>query len=317
MNKIFVIGLLIISTLISSCVNKSDREKTGKKKPWPPRTHKYDKKAATIPVNENLKLEVPKYEQIVFSGFMKPLNGHWVPSSTSLQIEGGVLVSEIADFKEIAKFDTVRPVIPVYKDSNKDCIIDWALVMNSGKLLVPNIFSAQKVPDIYIENRIVVEDYGNRFTLISLEKKSDLITTMWNQLAVISRKDGSLLITAACPGTQVIFSGTGKLYQRKSDGWYLDGEIVSRNAALPQPSREPPKNASEFRISADNLFPENVNIETQKGKLLIRGYVSSHGKGGIVKRYNNEVWVYGDLLRSITTGKIFGKARIFEKKKNK
>src|SRR6056297_1259660 len=103
MNKIFVIGLFIISTLISSCVHKSDREKTGKKKPWPPRTHKYDKKAAAIPVNEELKLEVPKYEQIVFSGFMKPLNGHWVLSSTGLQMEGGILVSEIADFKEIAK----------------------------------------------------------------------------------------------------------------------------------------------------------------------------------------------------------------------
>jgi len=292
-----------VSIILIGCSRKSDVKNGNNQRYWPPRTHENDQRAAGIPIYENIRLEIIDNDPISFHGFMIPEDGIWVPMIVFLDMEG-TLSSEIGDIKESAGFCGEEII---YKDSQKDRVIAWAPILGTGKVLVPNIFSNLEAPDIYIENRFYAEDYGERFTLISFD-------TGWNKLAVLPQEDRNFLITAACPGTKIRFGD--KLYERRSDGWYTEGKIISKNKCSAPILVEPPENASEFRISKfnksiGNLFPQNINIETKSTNIFVKGFIIGTEGGGIVKSYGNEIWVYGNIVRSITTCKMSGKASVF------
>jgi len=105
----------------------------------------------------------------------------------------------------------------------------WGPDIVDGTSVIPvNIFTVEQVPDVRINNYFVVEDYGNDYTLVRLEKGKGHRLCM---ITDISAEGIQLETTATFPGTRAQIGDN--IYELKPEGWYLGDVLLHPVIAVP------------------------------------------------------------------------------------
>lgn len=276
--------------------------KGSEKVDWPPHLTAHNGELANGADPAELVLEVSESDPLKYKGFLRPRDFSWLPweenGNWSLDITGGRLVSRIRATEKHASFKRIGLVFQGEGQARAVC---RAMVLTEGQILIPNPFLLSGVPGIYVDNDFYAEDYGGALILVTLRAGE-------SSLALVEQGDRGFFITAACPGTRIRVGG-GKAYERRPDGWYVDGRLVAVSSSVRAVPIEPPEVTSVFHMEEGVYPPEPVGHVGVHGRLEQKAVVIVGSAGGVVRAWGDRIWVEGDMLRFVE-GEVSGKARV-------
>lgn len=214
---------------------------------WPPRTGRNDQSAASIMQDAQLTLEIPETAKVKYSGAQEPVGGNFAPVVGGFDVSGGTLFSKVGPIQKEATFHAWAYV---YSDGEKKEVVGWGPCLTSGEIIVSNIFTQDVPSNFMVENSFDAEDFGPRYTLITLDPSKGHRLCIWLKLPdtgmrvsggitklgsgevggkvadSIDSTDDLLFNTAGYIGTTATFGD--KKFLRQKDGWYLGTKKVSR-----------------------------------------------------------------------------------------
>lgn len=173
---------------------------------------------------------------------------------------------------------------------------------SAGELLVPDLFHADDVPNLWVDNFFEAEDGPDDCLLIRLRPEQG------HKLTIYVDERYQFLLTAAYPGTRVLYAGV--LHERRDDGWYIDGQKVSAATGKRVSFSEPPADAGIVSVKVENFADATGTVTLRDGERIVgkiaqfaRVYADGQNQ---TKISGNRRWYYGDLLRVIYEGTMWG-----------
>lgn len=245
-----VVVVAVISVLALCGCGKEEQPATAssaKQIEWPPRTGRNDQSAASIMQDAQLTLEIPETAKVKYSGAQEPVGGNFAPVVGRFDVSGGTLVSKVGPIQKEATFHAWAYV---YSDGKEKEVVGWGPCLTSGEIIVSNSVMQDVPSHFMVENSFDAEDFGPRYTLITLDPSKGHRLCIWLKVPDTGMRvsggltkfcsgelggkvadsmgstDDLLFNTAGYIGTTVTF-GDNK-FLRQKDGWYLGTKKVSR-----------------------------------------------------------------------------------------